>query len=607
MTGICGWSHTKGHHPVNEGVLQSMQRLLPPLDAIKEEAKGETYGCASQSMSSGSLHRSDNLVVLVDGSPVFNDEANSDNSAATIAQLYSKYQTDFIDYVQGTFAIVLIDLERKRTVLLIDRTGTQPMAYSVEGNSVTFASTATSVYANPQVKRGLDHQSIYNYIYFHMIPSPRTIFKDVSKLAPAHMLVVENGQCSLTRYWMPDYTRASKHELEGKFLSTLGTAVDLAAHSATSGAFLSGGLDSSTVCGLLQKQRSSKANVFTIGFAQEGYDELEYARLAANHFGLNLTSYYITPEDVRNAIPEVARAYDEPFGNSSAVPTLVCARMAKANGIDTMLAGDGGDELFGGNERYATQKLFSYYDYMPTVIDKALMRPFFFRESVMKRSSGFQHKVRRYIEQASMEMPERTQNYNLLHLMGADAIFTPEFLNAIDPDEPRKLLRAEYWQEGIPDQLERLLFMDNKFTLADNDLRKVNRMCSLAGVQVKFPMLDDNMVSFSNKVPSNVKLKGQELRSYFKNEARSFLPEEIINKSKHGFGLPFGEWLKLDPELSSHVHSNIRNLRDRDVFAPEFVDDLMDKHENQHAAYYGNLVWVMAMLEEWLSQHNLSI
>ncbi len=421
------------------------------------------------------------------------------------------------------------------------------------------------------------------------------------------MLVVEHGKSTLSRYWMPDYTRVSKRALDGKFLNTLGTAVDRAADSKSSGAFLSGGLDSSTVCGLLQQQRSGKADVFTIGFAQEGYDELEYARLATDHFGMNLTSYYITPGDVRSAISEVAMAYDEPFGNSSAVPTLVCARMAKSAGIDTLLAGDGGDELFGGNERYATQKLFSYYNYMPDFLDRMLMRPIFFRQSVKNRSSGFQHKVRRYIEQASMDMPERTQNYNLLHLMGATAVFSPDFLASVDPDEPRRLLHAEYWQEGIPDQLERLLFMDNKFTLADNDLRKVNRMCSLAGVQVKYPMLDDDMVAFSNTVPSNIKLKGQELRSYFKNETRSFLPAEIINKTKHGFGLPFGEWLKLDPELSSHVHGNIKSLRSRDVFAPEFVDDLLDRHENQHAAYYGSLLWVMAMLEEWLAQHNLSI
>lgn len=607
MTGICGWSHPTGNHPVDEGVLQAMQRLLPPMDAIKESANGDVYSCSSHSLAPGSLHRDDKLIVLVDGNPVFKEKAEQDSCATAIAKLYGSHDLKFVEHIQGTFAIALIDVQRKRTVLTIDRTGTQPLAYSVDGNSVVFSSTATSVYAHPQVERGLDPQSIYNYIYFHMIPSPRTIFKRVSKLPPAHMLVTQDTKQTLSRYWMPDYTRDSKHVLEGKMLRTLGAAVDRAANTNAPGAFLSGGLDSSTVSGLLQKQRGDKSNVFTIGFAQEGYDELEYARLAAYHFGLNLTSYYITPEDVRNAIPEVAKAYDEPFGNSSAVPTLVCARMAKANGIDTLLAGDGGDELFGGNERYATQKLFSYYNYMPSVIDRTIMRPFFFRDSVKKRSTGIQHKVRRYIEQASMDMPERTQNYNLLQLMGADAVFAPEFLQHVDPDEPRRMLRAEYWQEGIPDQLERLLFMDNKFTLADNDLRKVNRMCSLAGVQVKYPMLDDNMVSFSNTVPSNVKLKGQELRSYFKNEVRSFLPAEIINKSKHGFGLPFGEWLKLDPELSSLVHSNIKNLRSRDVFTPEFVDDLMDKHENQHAAYYGNLVWVMAMLEEWLKQHNLSV
>ncbi len=607
MTGICGWSHPSGNHSADQGVLQSMQRLLPPLQKISEEASLESCAGCSQGISTGSLHRSDTLLVLVDGHPRFAQEQPPENRAATIAALYQSHDLKFVEHVTGTFAVAIVDVKRKRTVLAVDRTGTQPLAYNVMSNAVVFGSTGTSVYAHPQVERGIDQQSIFNYIYFHMIPSPRTIFKAVSKLPPAHMLVVEDGKSILSRYWLPDYTRASINSLNGKFLNTLGRAVDRAADTQASGAFLSGGLDSSTVCGLLQKQRKGKTDVFTIGFAQEGYDELEYARLAADHFGLNLTSYYITPEDVLNAIPEVAKAYDEPFGNSSAVPTLVCARMAKSHGVDTLLAGDGGDELFGGNERYATQKLFGYYNYMPKLVDKALMRPFFFRDSVKKKSSGFQHKVRRYIEQASMDMPERTQNYNLLHLMGADAVFGAQFLSSVDADEPRRLLRAEYWQDGIPDQLERLLFMDNKFTLADNDLRKVNRMCSLAGVQVKYPMLDDEMVSFSNSIPSNVKLKGQELRSYFKNEARSFLPAEIINKTKQGFGLPFGEWLKLDPALSSHVHGNIQSLRNREIFAPEFVDDLIDKHENQHAAYYGSLVWVMAMLEEWLAQHNLSV
>ncbi|MEM7082334.1 MAG: asparagine synthase-related protein [Pseudomonadota bacterium] len=604
MTGLCGWDLASAPTKTDPAVLQAMRRQLPPMDAVSEEVVEHQFAGCVQAMAHGQLHRAADVMVLIDGNPRLS--GSNQSNAAAVAALYDRYDLDFVQHVSGTFAIAIVDQTRKRTVLAVDRTGTQPLAYHC-GQSVVFASTSTAVYAHPDVPRGLDHQSLYNYLYFHMIPSPRTIFESVKKLPPAHMLVAENKRITLTRYWMPDYTRANRSSLQGRLLTTLGTAVDRAASSNASGAFLSGGLDSSTVCGLLQQQRAEKANVFTIGFAQEGYDELEYARLAADHFGLNLTSYYITPEDVLSALPEVAKAYDEPFGNSSAVPTLVCARLARKAGIDTLLAGDGGDELFGGNERYATQKLFSYYDYMPGVLDRAIMRPFFFRDAVKRRSSGFQHKVRRYIEQASMAMPERTQNYNLLHLLGADTVFTREFLSNVDADEPRQLLRAEYWQDGIPDQLERLLFMDYKFTLADNDLRKVNRMCALAGVQVKYPMLDDEMVAFSNTVPSNVKLKGQVLRSYFKDETRAFLPSDIINKSKHGFGLPFGEWLKLDPDLSRHIHSNIERLRDRHVFSPAFVDDLLDKHENQHAAYYGNLVWVMAMLEEWLTQHALSV
>ena len=611
MTGFCGWFATTDA-PVQPADLQAMRRHLVEFGDFTEEINDSRFQIFSRAHRPLSLFRDDAVIVVVDGEPQFTGDnrlgdTESDCNARSIAKRYRAEPHRFPEFLGGNFAVAIIDLENSRCTLAVDRLGIRPLAYSVSGNLVVFGSTATSVYEHPAVARGLDRQSLFNYVYFHVIPSPRTIFTSVKKLCPAHCVGVSTENAKLQRYWTPDYTRHPQRRIKGRFLEVLGAAVKKMSNGDSTGAFLSGGLDSSTVCGLLQGAHPTKAKAFTIGFAQEGYDELEYSRTATKHFGLDLTDYYLTPEDVLAAIPEVAKAYDEPFGNSSAVPTLICARLAKSAGIENLLAGDGGDELFAGNERYATQKLFSYYRFVPKWLDRWLLRPIFFRRSVQEKQSGFQHKVKRYIEQATMPMPDRTQNYNFLQVLGAEAIFSPEFLDHIDTAEPVNALRDEYWQDGPPDQLERLLFMDYKFTLADNDLRKVNRMCELAGVRVNYPMLDDAVLTYSNTIPSSVKIKGQNLRAFFKSEARDFLPEKIINKTKHGFGLPFGEWLKLDESLSRHISHNIRNLKERGIFRNSFIDDLQRRHETEHAAYYGGLVWVLAMLEEWLATHRVDL
>ncbi|MEO1573420.1 MAG: asparagine synthase C-terminal domain-containing protein, partial [Pseudomonadota bacterium] len=451
----------------------------------------------------------------------------------------------------------------------------------------------------------VDPQGIYSYIYFHVVPSPRSIFRGVHKVAPGEVVHVAGGKATRHRYWTPDFGVRPRRP-DGPLLPVVREAIERTGVSAATGSFLSGGLDSSTVAGVLNEQTDGPAKAFTIGFAQEGYDEIEFARTAVRHFGLDHHDYYITGPDVVSAFSEVARAYDEPFGNSSAAPTLICARLAARSGITDLLAGDGGDELFAGNERYATQKLFGYYQWIPGALRSALLEPFFGRASVVRKGRGFQHKVRRYIEQANIPMPARTQTYNLLHTTAPTEVFDADFLREVDTQAPLTALAEAYDHGDSADPLDRLLQMDWKFTLADNDLRKVGRMCDLAGVTVHYPLLDDALVDYSISVPSHMKLKRFELRSFYKNETRNFLPDEIINKSKHGFGLPFGEWLRKDDDLRHLIGERVDNLRGRGVFNTAWIDTLLEQHASEHAAFYGNFVWVLAMFEEWCQQHDVS-
>jgi asparagine synthase (glutamine-hydrolysing) len=307
----------------------------------------------------------------------------------------------------------------------------------------------------------------------------------------------------------------------------------------------------------------------------------------------------VTPADVAAAVPRIADIYDQPFGNSSVVPTYFCAKLAKEDGVEVLLGGDGGDELFGGNARYAKQHLYSLYSDLPRTLRKALIEPLAF----LPPEIGIVGKVQRYIRNASLPMPARYDNYNLLERLGPANMFVPDFLATVDMQEPRTLLAQAYHGAHAGTLINRMLALDLRFTLADNDLPKVSRACELAGVEARYPLLDDAVVAFSAGLPPRLKLKGTRLRYFFKESLRGFLPEEIITKTKHGFGLPFGPWLQTHRPLRQLALDSLADLKSRGIIRPEFIDELTSTHVESHAGYYGSMVWVLMMLEHWLKRH----
>jgi asparagine synthase (glutamine-hydrolysing) len=354
---------------------------------------------------------------------------------------------------------------------------------------------------------------------------------------------------------------------------------------------------------MLGEVTGKPARTYSIGFEAQGYDEMGYARIAARHFGTQHHEYYVTPADVVSAVPRIAEVHDQPFGNSSAVPTYFCAKLARDDGVDVLLGGDGGDELFGGNERYATQYLYSLYSDLPRALRKGLIEPVAF----LSPEIGIAGKVQRYIRNASLPMPARYDHYNLLERLGAGNIFSPEFLASVDAQEPRMMLSHAYDNAQAGSLINRMLALDLRFTLADNDLPKVTRACELAGLDVRFPMLDDAVVSFSSALPPRLKLRGTRLRYFFKESLRGFLPGEIIAKTKHGFGLPLGPWLQTYQPLRQLALDSLSDLKKRGIVRPEFIDELTSRHVETHASYYGTMVWVLMMVEHWLKQHRLVV
>ncbi len=503
--------------------------------------------------------------------------------------------------VDGDFAVGVRE-PGGRTVLAVDRFGIRTICYRVQDGQLRFAERADEL---ADAGHPVDAQAIFDYLYFHAIPSPRTVFEGVCRLPPGHCAVFENGTLTVAPYWVPSFTedRTPTFEtLRDEFRELLrqGVRRHLGSDGGTA-CFLSGGTDSSTVAGLIAEVTGEQPRSYSIGFEAEGYDEMEYARIAARRFNADHHEYYVTPDDLVQGIPHVAAGLDQPFGNSSVLPAYYCALKARQDGVTRMLAGDGGDELFGGNVRYAKQRVFDWYGAVPRPLRAAVLEPVFglpfvARTPLLRKGSS-------YIEQASVPMPDRMQMYNLLLRLGPANVLAPDFLARIDPEGPARQQR-EVWRAAQADSLvNRTLAYDWRYTLAESDLPKVRSATGLAGVDVAFPLLDDDLLAFSVRLRTDYKLKGLKLRWFFKEALRGFLPDEIIAKKKHGFGLPFGVWANKHAALRKLAIDSLESLSGRGIVRPAFIEELVKTHLPAHPGYYGEMVWILMMLEQWLQTH----
>jgi asparagine synthase (glutamine-hydrolysing) len=615
VSGIGGWHAPGAARPDADEVLVRMSRVLAA--GLTEQRRTVSLGGGAVACSGrGSFidvaeaPASRRLCGVV-GRARFTDaalaaEAARAGVARTFLAAYEGRGAEALAVLEGAFAIALIDEKREEALLAIDRMGIWPMAYAVPRPGVfVFGSNTDALAAHPSVRVEIDPQALFDYIYFHVIPGPRTAIRGVTRLLPGTYALFRSDAVEVRPYWEMKYLESERvpfEPLRKHFVRTLRESVTDAASVGQVGAFLSGGTDSSTVAGLLTGALGEPAKTFSIGFDAAGYDEMAYARIAAKHFGTRQFEYYVGPEDVVSAIPRVAAAYDQPYGNASAVPTYYCARLAASEGVTHMLGGDGGDELFGGNARYATQYLLSLYTAVPDWLRAKLIEPLALRFPGAEMIPGMR-KVRGYIRLASTPMPARLESYNLVERLGATRIFNGEFLTATDPGAPLRQLAETYGRAHARSLINLMLALDLKYTLADNDLPKVTRMCDLAGVDCSFPFLDERVVAFSAQLAPELKLKGTQLRYFFKKALRDFLPKEVIAKSKHGFGLPFGVWLEKHRPLRELAMDSLTDLKRRGIVRPDFIDELTSTLLANHPSYYGVMIWVLMMLEQWLKLH----
>ncbi len=609
MPDIFGFSRSDGPVAAVENLTAmsaSINRFLS--SDINYHVVNGAAGVAS-TQTSDCVSDDDALLVAIAGKPYWSDKelqklAGNKGFARSIATAFRRLGPEMLERLHGPFSLSIVEPAVKRVFLAIDRIGIRPLAWTKHRDSIIFSSNAESIRAFPGAQAGIDRQALFNYLYFHMVPSPGTIYTGIEKLLPGQYVDIVEGRAKRGFYWSLPYQESTQphDQLVSELKSQLQHSVSDAIEGTSTGSFLSGGLDSSTVSGYFSQIAGSSADAYGIGFDAEGYDEMEYARASARHFGIKLHEYYVTPEDVADALPKVASAYDEPFGNASAIPAYFCAKLAKEDGKTCLLAGDGGDEIFGGNARYAKQKVFELYSHIPQPLRSMLIEPLANGIPWGERIPPLR-KLRSYIDQAKMPMPQRMESYNFLHRTDLGSIFEDGFLADITPSYPIDNLREVYNRADSSSMLKKMLHLDLKITLADNDLRKVSRMCQLAGIDVRYPMLDERLVAFSGTVPSSMLLKRLELRTFYRNALGSFLPPETLAKRKQGFGLPFGVWMSHNKRLSELADDSLVQLRKRGILKTTYINQLLDAHHSEHADYYGVMIWVLMMLEQWLSSH----
>lgn len=483
--------------------------------------------------------------------------------------------------------------------LSVDRFAIHSMCYRVVDGQLRFAARADEL---ADASTEIDPQAIFDYLYFHVIPSPRTIYKGIYRLPPAHTASMHNGQVKVTSNWVPKFDELrdpSFEALKSEFRRLLQDAVAAQLDGSKPACFLSGGTDSSTLAGMIGLASGKTANTYSIGFDAQGYDEMEYARLAAKHFKTEHHEYYVTPDNLVQGIAKVAAHFDQPFGNSSALPSYYCAKMALEDDVTKILGGDGGDELFGGNSRYAKQRVFGWYQNVPGVLQKGLLEPLL--STGLASRLALTRKGNSYVEQARVPMPDRNQMYNLIIHLGPAEVLTPQLMAQVDTAAPLQLERQVWQVAQNCSHLNKELAYDWRFTLAEIDLPKVMGATSCAGIEVGFPMLNDRLVDFSLKLPTDYKLKGLKLRWFFKEALRGFLPDEILVKKKQGFGLPFGVWANTHPALKALATDSLHSLAKRGVVRADFIEALLTKRLPEHPGYFGEMVWILMMLEQWLA------
>jgi len=519
----------------------------------------------------------------------------------TILHLYEDIGTDCFQYLNGMFAIALWDAKRNRLILARDRLGKKPLYYSIQNDRILFASELKSFAETPGWKPELEPSAIDDFLTYQYIPHPKTIWKNVHKLPPGHFAIYEQGRLTVNRYWDFDPSRERNISQSQAIESLRELLNDSVAKRLQSdvplGAFLSGGIDSSLIVALAQRQRDTPLRTFTIGFPDKDFDESGYAAEVAQFLGTDHTRFEVVPDGV-HVIDKLVWHYDEPFGDSSAIPTWYLSELTRSQ-VTVALSGDGGDELFAGYDRYRAlwlsrlmQRAFPL-KYVPGISLIQRLPDSSAQRSLIRRG-------KRFFEALGQEPARRYLNWLQIFPESLRAeLYNEEFMKQLPGDDPFEFLKQAWVRSGNRDIVTKASMADLETYLPCDLLTKVDIASMAHGLEVRQPMLDYRVVELAASLPVKMKFRGQRGKLILREAFGDHVPPQVWTRRKMGFGVPISGWFR--GPLKPMVHDLLLSPSSRisQFFRIQTVARLVQEHESlQHNHAYR--LWNLLVLEKWL-------
>jgi asparagine synthase (glutamine-hydrolysing) len=525
----------------------------------------------------------------------------STSDTETILHLYEEYGRDCVKHMRGMFVFALWDKQRRRLLLARDRFGQKPLVYAETADGLIFASEIKALLQDPAISREVDEVALHHYLTYGYVPTPQTAFRHIRKLPPASTLVWEDGRISVERYWTLRYTpklEIGEDEAAEQLLALLRQATRLRLMSEVPlGAFLSGGIDSSAVVALMAEAMSEPVKTFSIGFDDQTFNELHYARQVAGRYGTDHHEFTVTP-DALATLPELVWAYGEPYADSSALPTYYVARETRRY-VTVALNGDGGDEAFAGYERYLAARLAAHYERIPRWLREGIVAPLARRLPESTRRRDILRHFKRFVL-AMGDSPERryARWIILLDNPAKERLYTPEFRARMVEVDSLSLLEQAYTAADSADFLERTLFVDVHTYLPDDLLVKVDVATMIHSLEGRSPFLDHELAEFVARLPVNYKLRGRTSKYILKRALRDHLPGSILHRGKQGFALPVGRWFRHElRQVAYDVLLDSTTLA-RCIFDGQAIRTMLDEHTSGRANHWPR-IWELLMLELW--------
>ncbi|MCD6194411.1 MAG: asparagine synthase (glutamine-hydrolyzing) [Candidatus Aminicenantes bacterium] len=517
-----------------------------------------------------------------------------------IVHLYEEKGIDFVEELNGMFALALWDKATKTFLLVRDRLGIKPLHYTFYQGRLYFASEIKAI-LQTDFPREMDWEALHQYFTFEYIPAPRTIFKNLHKLLPGHRLIIQNNSWKIEKYWDIPYREnpsSSPHpeQLTQEIRTRLQESVRKRLISDVPlGVFLSGGLDSSSVTAFMSQLVKEPIKTFSIGFEEESFNELDYARLVAKRFKTEHHEFIVHSAQVKELVPQLIKFLDEPLADASVIPTYIISRLAREF-VTVALAGEGGDELFAGYDTYKAYKIAKFYRQLPNFLRQAIIKPLVYLLPASSKRLSFEFKAKKFI--SGTDYPPEIANYiwwGAYHPDLRQQLLAPHLSS---PENPYSPVYFHLNNCRAPDELTRLTYLDLKLYLQDDLLVKVDRMSMANSLEIRVPFLDHEFVELAEQIPSSLKLKGLTTKYILKKAMAPLLPPEILSRRKIGFDLPLGVWIRT--ELKDFVLDTLSpdRLKRHGLFNQNFIQTILNEHfAGKHN--HRQLLWPLIIFQFW--------